>query len=357
MISSTIHEPVLVPPIRTDAITPLPRGRGDIQTAVVNLVDRLAPAVPVARQPSLARDIAEVIASGPSSMVDNMFLRQSIIRGGTATNDHVIEGLAAWVTVLFDLSNLRHDRCRALDVEVDIPDEALDRLARVLSKSCNGCILAVPHIGSIELFVAHLIDRGFNIGFVYSIGHKPTPTERWIYAGRHAARGTPIAIGRRHTGAEISKALKNNDVVLMVVDVYPSAKYKGIVAMAHDAEFNYPPGPARYARSGTPILAGFATRRDAQGFSMNILDPIEYHASMPKHSAASDLTQRLATTIAEFTAERPEAYWLWHPIPHDPFLAVAQRQRPDLLNSAAATIEDDEATALEVDAVNSTLMV
>ena len=170
MTSTINHEPVLVPPIRTGAITPLPRGHGDIQTAVVNLVDRLAPAVPIARQPSLARDIAEVIASGPSSMVNNMFLRQSIIRGGTATHDHVIEGLAAWVTVLFDLGNLQHDRRRALDVEANIPDEALDRLAQVLSKSRNGCILAVPHIGSIELLAAHLIDRGFNIAFVYAIG-------------------------------------------------------------------------------------------------------------------------------------------------------------------------------------------
>ena len=356
MIRPADCAPTLFPPIRTGAHAALPRGHGDIQTAVVNLVDRLAPIVPVTRQPSLARTIAEAIAGRPSSMGSSMFLRQCIIRGGTATHDHVIEGLAAWVTVLFDLGNLQHDRRRALDVEANIPDEALDRLAQVLSKSRNGCILAVPHIGSIELFAAHLIDRGFNIAFVYAIGHKPTPTERWIDAGRHAGCGTPIAIGRRHTGAEISKALENNGVVLMVVDVYPSAKYKGIVAMAHDSEFNYPPGPARYARSGTPILPGFASRRDAQGFSMNILDPIEYHASMPKHAAASDLTQRLAIPIAGFTAQRPEAYWLWHPIPHDPFLAVARRQRPDLLHPAAATIADDEATALEVDAVTSTLV-
>src|SRR5689334_20949372 len=38
-----------------------PRGTGDIQTAVVNLVRRLAPVVPVMDQPQLAREIAEVI--------------------------------------------------------------------------------------------------------------------------------------------------------------------------------------------------------------------------------------------------------------------------------------------------------
>src|SRR6516164_8903029 len=95
----------------------IPRIPGDIQTAVVALVDRLALVVPVSRQPYLARKIAEVIASRPSSMARDMFLRQSIIRRGTATHDHVIDGLAAWVTVLFDLGNLRHDRSRALGLK------------------------------------------------------------------------------------------------------------------------------------------------------------------------------------------------------------------------------------------------
>ncbi|MBN3789336.1 hypothetical protein [Burkholderia sp. Ac-20353] len=130
----------------------------------MNLVDRLAPLVPVARQPLLARTIAEVIAGRPSSMANSMFVRQSIIRRGTATDDQVIEGLAAWVTVLFDLANLQHDRGRALDLEADLPDDALARLDQALARSCRGCILAVPHIGSIELFAAHLKDRGFNLG-------------------------------------------------------------------------------------------------------------------------------------------------------------------------------------------------
>lgn len=328
-----------------------PRRHGDIETAVVTLVDRLVPVVPVARQPNLARKIAEVIASRPSSMANNMFLRQSIIRRGTATHGHVVDGLAAWVTVLFDLGNLRNDRRRALNLKATIPDQALVRLAQALSRSRNGCILAVPHIGSIELFVAHLKDRGFNIGFVYTIGDEPTPTERWIYEGRRATHGTPIPFGRRHTGAEISKVLQNNGVVLMVADVYPSARHPGIRVKILDATFNYPPGPARYARSGTLVLPGFASRRDAEGFAMNILDPIDYRAGMPEQDAAADLTQRLAVHVGGFTAEQPDAYWLWHPIPNDPFLAIAQRQRPDLLDATLAAPPDDEGAALAVEAV------
>jgi hypothetical protein len=135
----------------------------------------------------------------------------------------------------------------------------------------------------------------------------------------------------------------------MVVDVYPSAKYKGIRVKIHDAEFTYPPGPARYARSGTLILPGFASGRE--GFSMN--DPLEYRAMMPVQDAAADLTQRLAVYVGGFTAEHPAAYWLWHPIPNDPFLAVAKRQRPDLLNSAVAAPPDDEAVALAIEALGS----
>lgn len=333
-----------------------PRGAGDIQAAVVALVARLAPVVPVPCQPDLARKIAEVIASRPSTMSDDMFLRQSIIRGGTATPDHVIDGLAAWVTVLFDLDNLQHDRSRALDLAAELPDETLDRLVRARSRSRNGCILAVPHIGSIELFGAHLKDRGVDLGFVYTIGRRPTQVEQWIYRGRRATQATPIAFGRRSTGAEIAKVLGNNGVVIMVVDVYPSDRYKGIRVETFDNEFNYPPGPARYARSGTLVLPGFASRRQANGFSMNILEPIDYPQSLPAREAALAFTQSLAAHIGGFLADQPAAYWLWHPIPNDPFRAIVQQQRPDLLPSAIATPADDEAVARAVEVANATWM-
>jgi hypothetical protein len=333
-----------------DDLGRLTRAHGDIQTAVVRLVDRLAPIVPVARQPALAHEIAEVIASRPSSMRNNMFLRQSIFRRGVATDAQVIDGLAAWVTVLFDLGNLQQDRSRALDLKAELPDAALTRLSDALGRSPNGCILAVPHIGSIELFVAHLKNRGFNLGFVYTIGKNPTPTERWIHAGRSATFGTPIAFGRRNTGAEIARILHDRGVVLMVVDVYPSDKFRGINVRIHDAEFRYPPGPARFARAGTLVLPGFASRRGPEGFSMDILDPLEGRTGLPAGDAALELTQNLASHVDGFTAAQPSSYWLWHPIPNDPFLAVAQTQRRDLLNMMGAATPDDEAVAASVEA-------
>jgi hypothetical protein len=325
------------------------RGPGDIQTAVVNLVSRLAPVVPIAGQPKLAREIAGAIAALPSSMSDSMRLRQSIIRRRAATDDDVVDGLAAWVTVLFDLGNLQHDRGRALKVDAVIADAALGRLAAALAESRNGCILAVPHIGSIELFLAVLKDRGFNTGFVYTIGDEPTPTEAWIHAGRSATQATPIAFGRRDTGAGISKMLENNGVVIMVVDVYPSAKYKGIRVGVHDAEFNYPPGPARFARSGTLVLPGFASLRREDGFSMDILDPVEPVAGQAAADAAAAFSQSLAEYVGRFTAEQPEAFWLWHPIPNDPFIRILLAGRLAFLKQAAAA-PDDEAVALAVEA-------
>jgi lauroyl/myristoyl acyltransferase len=330
---------------------PFARGPGDIQAAVVNLVRRLAPVVRVADQPDLAHAIAKVIASRPSTMANDMFLRQSIIRGGTATYAHVIDGLAAWVTALFDLDNLQHDRLRALDVDMAVADGALDRLASARSRARNGCILAVPHIGSIELFAAKLHDRGFDFSFVFTIGEDPTPLEQWILRGRCAMGGTPISFGRRDTVPEIAEVLGDNGNVLMLVDIYPSAIRHGIQIELYGDAFNFPPGPARFAETGTLVLPGFASRRNAQGFSMNILDPIAYSASQP--DAAVEFTQRLASRIAAFTIERPESYWLWHPIPIDPYLAAAQRKRPDLLKLIAAQAPDDEAVALAVEAAGA----
>lgn len=330
------------------------REEGDIQTAVVALVDRLAPIVPVSRQPELARDIARVIASQPCSMANNMFLRQSLIRHGTATHDDVVEGLAAWVTILFDLGNLQHDRQRALQTTAIFPDEDALRLSEAISRSSNGCILAVPHTGSLELFAAHLIDRGFEVGFVYTIGRIPTPTEQWLHRGRSATGATGIAFGRRNTGHAIAELLRKKGVVIMVVDVYPSDKYHGIEVHIFDGAFNYPPGPARFARSGTLVLPGFASRRNEEGLSMTIRDPLDYPWELPVRRAASEFTQGLAASIAGFTSRHPAAYWLWHPIPNDPYLAVARRQRPELLR-AATDARNDEEVALAVERMSLAL--
>lgn len=135
----------------------------------------------------------------------------------------------------------------------------------------------------------------------------------------------------------------------MVADVYPNARYKGIRVSLHDGEFSLPPGPARYARSGTLVLPGFVSHRTAAGLSMQILDPIGHPATPCGEDAACDRTQQLATHIGGFTADRPEAFWLWHPIPNDPFLALARRHRPALLTPAPMTPPDDEATALAVE--------
>ncbi|MDE2515781.1 MAG: MFS transporter [Rhodospirillales bacterium] len=141
-----------------------------------------------------------------------------------------------------------------------LPDAAIARLSAVLAERRRGCILALPHVGSLELFAAYLHDRGFDLGFVYTIGRSPTPTEQWIRAGRNAILGTGIPFGRRDTRAAIAEILRRNGVVIVVVDVYPSDRYRGIGVAIHDAVFTYPPGPARFARAGTPVLGVLSDR-------------------------------------------------------------------------------------------------
>jgi hypothetical protein len=72
---------------------------------------------------------------------------------------------------------------------------------------------------------------------------------------------------------------------------------------------------------------------------------------MPVRDAAADLTQSLADKIAAFTVAHASAYWLWHPIPNDPFLAVARQQRPELLSLSSAAFPDDEMVALAIEAL------
>jgi hypothetical protein len=348
-ISVNIKIPAFLPPKKMS----FTRDTGDIQAAVVSLVQRLAPDVPVARQPVVAQKIAEEITRQPSTMYSNMFLRQSIIRGRTATTTDVIDGLAAWVTILFDLDNLQRDRRRALNLEAALPNDDAKRLERALSKSRNGCILALPHIGSIQLFVAHLRDRGFKVAFVYTMSDNPTPVEQWIRRGYHATHGVPIQFGRRNTGSEISNALRENTVVCLVVDVYPSSRFSGVRINLYNDEFNLPPGPAKYAQSGTLVMPGFASRRDAVGFSMRILDPIEHHLSLGR-AANTDFTQRLGDHITGFSAAQPQSYWLWHPIPNDPFRKIAERRHPELLRLLDDSPPHDEAVASAIEALDVT---
>ncbi len=70
-------------------------------------------------------------------------------------------------------------------------------------------------------------------------------------------------------------------------------------------------------------------------------------------AAASDFTQSLASRVDGFTARQPDAYWLWHPIPDDPFLSIAKRHRPDLLTAISAVAPDDEAAALAVEELHA----
>jgi hypothetical protein len=99
-------------------------------------------------------------------------------------------------------------------------------------------------------------------------------------------------------------------------------------------------------------MPGFASRRDEAGFSMKVLDPIDYSASLG-HDAASDFTQRLGDHIAGFTAAQPQAYWLWHPIPNDPYRAVAERRSCELLQLLDDSPLDDEAVALAIEALGA----
>jgi hypothetical protein len=88
---------------------------------------------------------------------------------------------------------------------------------------------------------------------------------------------------------------------------------------------------------------------------MTILPPLDDHAPLPVRESAAEFTQRLAMSIERFTAQQPGAYWLWHPIPNDPYLAMAHRQRPELLRSLAARSPEDEEVALAVEALSRKL--
>lgn len=331
------------------------RERGDIQTAVIALVDHLAPRVAVAEQPAVARWIAATLAATRSTMAQSMWLRQSLIRGRVATQDEVAGGLGSWVTALFDLGNLRHDRHRALDIATLLTEEAASCLDRALTRSNQGCILAVPHAGSLELMGAHLVDRGLTVGFVHKVSEVPTPAERWIYEGRSATLGTAITFGRPDTATEMSAILRRGGVIVLVADVYPT-RHDGIPVEIYGAEFTYPPGPAWYAQRDTPVLPSFASCRDEHGLSMNILAPLNYDHALPKRAAAAAFTQRLATALSCLTSAHPSAFWLWHPIINDPYVAMAQRQRADLLKITGATVEDDEQAAQAIEKLSPQLM-
>lgn len=335
---------------------PILRQAGDIQSAVVALVDALVTRVPLARQPTAARRIAETVASFRSSMTDRMWLRQSLIRSRTATPSEVVDALTTWIVTLFDLGNLRQDRRRALEVPFRLPEEAVSRLDVALGRSTGGCILAVPHVGSLELLVAQLVDRRLTVGFVQKVSDPATAAECWIYEGRGATQGEAISFGQTDTANGMKSLLDRRGVIVLVTDVYPSDHGEGIPVEIYGDTFNYAPGPAWFGRS-VPVLPAFVSARDEHGFSADILESVHYDAGLPVRAAASAFTQDLATCLSRLTIAQPSAFWLWHPIPNDPFLAIAQRRRPDLVRMAIATLDDDERAAQAVDALETDRIV
>lgn len=285
-------------------------------------------------------------------MADSMWLRQSLIRNRTATCSEVADALTTWIVTLFDLGNLRQDRRRALGVPFRLPEEAASRLEKALSRSTGGCILAVPHVGSLELLVAQLVDRRLTVGFVQKVSETPSPAECWIYEGRGATQGEAISFGQTDTANGMKALLDRGGVIVLVTDVYPTDRGEGIPVRIYGDTFNYAPGPAWFGRS-VPVLPAFVSARDEHGVSAEILDAVPYDASLPVRAAAAAFTQGLATSLSRLTIAQPSAFWLWHPIPNDPFLAIARRRRPDLVNMAIATLDDDERAAQAVDALET----
>jgi hypothetical protein len=99
-------------------------------------------------------------------------------------------------------------------------------------------------------------------------------------------------------------------------------------------------------------MPGFASRREAVGFSMRILDPIEHHTSLGR-AANTDFTQRLGDHITGFSAAQPQSYWLWHPIPNDPFRRIAERRHTELLRLLDDSPPHDEAVASAIEALDA----
>jgi KDO2-lipid IV(A) lauroyltransferase len=186
--------------------------------------------------------------------------------------------------------------------------EAIDRV-RALGK---GAILVGFHIGSWDLGLKYLSDRGYPTSVV--VHNFKTGNADAFIQGLRAGSGAEI-IGVDEGWARMVKALRDNRVLVMLVD---SLVEKGVAVRFGSKYATLPGGPATLAiRTGAGIVTSAMVRHSEEEFTAIIGGPIEFKRTGRFTEDVVELTQRFTTAQEAFARRFIDQWYMMQPFVFD----------------------------------------
>jgi len=178
--------------------------------------------------------------------------------------------------------------------------DGLEVLQQALAKG-RGAVVVTGHIGNWELLAAAVAARGLPVSVVARRIYDPR-FDRWMQSLRAAFGIETIVRSDRNATRQLLMALKGNRLLGLLVD--QDTDVPSVWAPFFGRPAKTPVAPAKFARRGVPVIAGW-DRRLPDGRHRLTFTPVRLPDDPP--AAMTTINQRLAAAIAA----APEQ-WVWH---------------------------------------------
>ena len=218
--------------------------------------------------------------------------------------------------VRYYIESFRLPRLSPATVAAGFDKEGFDHIQSALDKG-KGVILALPHLGGWEWAGRWLTDQGHKMTVVVE-PLKPPELFEW-FAGLRSALGMNVVPLGPSVAAEISAALKRNEVVCLLCD--RDIQRTGIAVTMFGEETTLPGGPALLSiRSGAALIpAAVYFDGKVDGHWAIVRPPLQIERGESLRDDTMRLTQLLAQELEFLIRRAPEQWHLLQPNwPSDP---------------------------------------
>ncbi len=189
---------------------------------------------------------------------------------------------------------------------VVVPDGVWERLGR--ARRGSGIVIMTMHFGNWDLGAAILALKGFPISAIAD-EFRNSGLNRLVIGSREHLGMKVIPVGRMGPG--ILRALRNNDVVALLVDI-PQPE-GGVEVEFFGSTISVPDGPARIAlRAGSSVVTATLPRLGRWGDQVGAdIAPVEFEPTGDQERDVQALTQQVFRNLEDLVRRHPEQWYVF----------------------------------------------
>ncbi len=213
---------------------------------------------------------------------------------------------ANYVVYLVDFFRFFSTDAREVQRRAVVPEPVWDRLRQ--ERRGSGIVFMTMHFGNWDLGAAILALQGFPISAIAD-EFKNSRLNRLIMGSREHLGMKVIPVGR--VGPGIMRALRNDDVVAMLVDI-PQPE-GGVQVEFFGSTISVPDGPARIAlRAGSSVVAATLPRLARWGDQVGAdIAPVAFQPTGDAERDVQALTQQVFHALEGLVRRHPEQWYIF----------------------------------------------